>query len=445
MAIMAMLAAGAVADYTVSAPSSISICANSNSSTSPQVATLQTCAKAAVVGNGFGSAMAFAKSQAKTIKLASASCGDAVANGVSDLCNGADPMTTIYAMSQTCAAALAEVYTLSVSGAEVTDGTPFSSIFNTAAKSKSADSYILACGDACGNAQACSQAFAQAAACGISSATDGCSAAGSYVSSKTYSKAFVKAITSSWSSACAKGLGKAQSQGEIVASISAQSIAKAFSQAAATACTSCPTCQCKALPEKFTWNDVSNFADASATATAGKILIANAMAKAVTTYCDSTGTPEALQASAQGAVDTLADLMISVVAKVSGQAMSIGNAWACGGGSLQANIDAVKQAYSEAVSDASAAIFGDWCPGAEAKLTQLGVMNSEEVQIVVNKALQACSKGADSKMVNAVILQQIKGNKPWVSAMSNALTNAQACGCKPASCAWCASGYSKRK
>lgn len=49
------------------------------------------------------------------------------------------------------------------------------------------------------------------------------------------------------------------------------------------------------------------------------------------------------------------------------------------------SIQAVKQAYSEAVADASGAVFGNWCPGAQAKLSQLGVMNSESVTAIVDK------------------------------------------------------------
>lgn len=88
----------------------------------PQLSKVKTCAKVAIQGNGFGSASAFAKSSAKSLKAASSACGDAVANGMADLCTGKDPMSTIYSMSQTCASAVAEVYTKATSGAEVTDG-----------------------------------------------------------------------------------------------------------------------------------------------------------------------------------------------------------------------------------------------------------------------------------------------------------------------------------
>ncbi len=168
------------------------------------------------------------------------------------------------------------------------------------------------------------------------------------------------------------------------------------------------------------------------------------MAKAVSTYCDSDGTPKALQAAAQGAVNTMADMLIGILAKVSGSSTTTGNGWACGGGSIEADIIAVKQAYAEAVADASAAIFGNWCPGAEAKLSQLGVMNAEQINMIVKKTLEACTKGRDSKSVSAVIQQQIKGSQPWVSAMGEALTNAQACGCKPATCTWCSDSYTKQ-
>jgi hypothetical protein len=88
----------------------------------PQLSKIKTCAKVAIQGNGFGSASAFAKSEAKAVKAASSACGDAVANGMADLCTGKDPMATIYSMSQTCATAVAEVYSKATSGATVTDG-----------------------------------------------------------------------------------------------------------------------------------------------------------------------------------------------------------------------------------------------------------------------------------------------------------------------------------
>lgn len=242
-------------------------CAFADSTTIPQIGKVKTCAKVAIQGNGFGSAEAFAKSEAKTVKMASSACGDAVANGMSDLCTGSDPMTTIYAMAQTCASAVAEVYSKSVSGASVSDSKAMMDVWKRVKNTYSAPKYLMACGNSCANAESCSHAFAQAAACGVSSATDNCAAAGSYVSTKSFSKAFVSAVASSWSSACAKGLGKAQSSGEVVASVTAKSIAKAFAQAAATACTSCDICKCKDLPKGYTWNDVSNFADATAQTT----------------------------------------------------------------------------------------------------------------------------------------------------------------------------------
>lgn len=61
------------------------------------------------------------------------------------------------------------------------------------------------------------------------------------------------------------------------------------------------------------------------------------------------------------------------------------------------------------------------------------------------QVMEACTKGDDSADVSTIIKQEIKGNNPWISAMSEALTEAQACGCKPADCYWCDSGYAKRR
>jgi hypothetical protein len=238
-----------------------------DSSTLPQVSNVKICARIQISGNGFDSARGFVQAEAKTVKMASSACGDAVANGVSQLCTGSDPMTTIYSMAQTCASAVAEVYAKSVSGAQVGSGAAFAKQYGLVANTYKASQYRMVCADSCATASATSQAIAQAAACGVAAATDNCAAAGAYTSTKSFSKAFVKAIANSWASACAKGVGQAQAQGEVVASVSAQSIAKAMAQAAATACTSCPICKCKDLPPTFSWNDVSQVAEASAETT----------------------------------------------------------------------------------------------------------------------------------------------------------------------------------
>lgn len=301
--------------------------------TAPQISRVQTCASVSIIGNSLGSASAYASSKASVVKVASSACGNAIVYGLGDLCTGADPIATIFSMSQTCSAALAEMYTKSLTNAQVIPAD-----LSLLLQNYTTDQYILACGSACSNAQGAAEAFAQAAACGAASATHGCTAVTNAIKTRSFTRAFVRSTANSWSTACAKGYGAAFSGGETIALTAAASISKAMAQIAATACASCDTCNCKPLPAGFAWEDATDYSETTATITKGRSILAKSMAQATTTFCLSDGKPKSVSLATNTILNAAADLMIVALGRISGLSVTVGNAWACGGGSLQSQI-----------------------------------------------------------------------------------------------------------
>jgi hypothetical protein len=424
---------------------------------------------------------------AGALKVSAAACGDAVSNAVSGLCAGSDPMATIFGVTQACASALADVYTKAVTNATVLpveDPTgmreqqeaeddeeeeaggggryPSSALWWPALKgpggrSEDADAdvslsmtsssktatrrgYLTACASGCANAQASAEAFAQAAACGVAKGTDQCAAAMAQVKTRAFSSAFVKTAASAWSSACARGYGKAAGGGEQVAQAAAAAIAKVTAQLAATACSTCAGCKCKPLPKGFDWSDPSDYASASASLADGRTVVAKAAASATVAYCESPRDlkPKALNASVDGVLDALAEVLttasgnLSAVSEAQG---GIGNAWACGGTSLEARLGAAKDAYGAAVEDAAALVFGGWCPRAAARMTRLAAVNQDLTETLISESLESCADGGISEEQggarNKTVRSVVGGHKPWVDAAHDALTDAEACGCRP--------------
>lgn len=302
--------------------------------TSLQISRVQTCARAAVVGYGSGSAISFSVSKAKVLRAAASACGDAVGNSIGELCAGKDPMATIFNMATTCSTALAALYTKAVTGNAVFDMSATGMNTTVTREGK-----LEACGNSCSNAQGTAQAFAQAAACGIAKATDNCIAATSYLKTDTFTRAFVKSTSESWGRACTHTIGLAHSGGETIAVSAAKSIAKAMTVVAASVCGSCPTCKCKKLPAALTWNNAGNFSDAAATVVSGRIGLARAIADATTNYCHSNGTMESARTQARSIMATYADLVMGALGAVRGFANVIGtNSWACGSSTLNADL-----------------------------------------------------------------------------------------------------------
>jgi len=504
-----------------------------DSTTAPQIARTQTCARASVVGRGTGVGEAFASVAAGAVKVSAAACGDAVSNAVSGLCAGADPMATIFGVTQACASALADVYTRAVTnatalpvedptglrpqeeedeararwaaggGGESGDGAPWSpspssalwwpalkgpggaaggaSSADDGATTSPADpllageqeqqqqqqrrGFLTACASGCANAQASAEAFAQAAACGVAKGTDQCAAAMAQVKTRAFSSAFVKTAAAAWSSACARGYGRAQGGGEQVARAAAASIAKVTAQLAATACSTCAGCKCKPLPRGFDWSDPSDYASASASLADGRTAVAKAAASATVAYCETPADlrPQALNASVDGVLDALAEVLTTAsgnLSATSGAQGGVGNAWACGGTSLEARLGAAKDAYAAAVQDAAAIVFGSWCPRAAARMTKLAAVNQDLTETLISEQIESCSVGSDDGGAgggiggggigggiggggigggigggggprNKTVRSVVAGHKPWVDAVHDALTDAEACGCRP--------------
>jgi hypothetical protein len=541
-----------------------------DSTTAPQIARTQTCARASVVGRGTGVGEAFASVAAGAVKVGAAACGDAVSNAVSGLCAGADPMATIFGVTQACASALADVYTRAVTNATVLPvedptgwreqqlqqqqeeqeeqrerqgaGSSSSSSYASsslwwpalkgpngggaaadqaggggqeraggAAAAAGGDQaaaagergqkqsrqqqqqqqsvlrrgYLTACASGCANAQASAEAFAQAAACGVAKGTDSCAAAMAQVKTRAFSSAFVKTAAAAWSSACARGYGRAAGGGEQVAQAAAASIAKVTAQLAATACSTCANCKCKPLPKGFDWSDPSDYASASASLADGRTVVAKAAASATVAFCESPSDlkPKALNASVDGVLDALAEVLTTASGNMSAASTAqggVGNAWACGGVSLAARLGAAKDAYGAAVQDAAALVFGGWCPKAAARMTKLAAVNQDLTESLIEESLESCSEGFDAveeeedggggggaataeggggsekssssstpvggtapsssllpenlqrRKKTKTIKSVVSGHKPWVDAVHDALTDAEACGCRAA-------------
>jgi hypothetical protein len=303
--------------------------------------------------------------------------------------------------------------------------------------------YLTACASGCANAQASAEAFAQAAACGVAKGTDQCAAAVAQARTRAFSSAFVRAATAAWSAACARGYGSAAGQGEQVARAAAASIAKVTAQLAATACSTCAGCKCKPLPKGFDWADPSDYASASAALADGRTVVAKAAASATVAYCASPADlkPRALNASVDGVLDALAEVLTTASGNLTADARAsggVGSAWACGGSSLEARLGAAKDAYGAAVEDAAALVFGGWCPRAAARMSRLAAVNQDLTETLVSESLRSCADGgpADDAGLgggghkNRTVRSVVARHRPWVDAAHDALTDAEACGCR---------------
>lgn len=257
-----------------------------------------------------------------------------MAGSIGELCDGGDPMATIFNLASTCGAAMAATYTRALTGSVVFDMSPKAAHGNITSQGK-----LEACGSSCANAQGAAQAFAQAAACGVAKATDSCIAATTHVKTRAFTHAFVKDTAESWGKACTTGAGMVTSGGEVIAASAAASIAKAMGLVAAQACANCPTCKCKPLPGSFNVNDAGDFSSAAADIAAGRVGLGKALAQATTTFCSGNGTMEHAKSKARAVIGTWSDMIVGAIGSVRGFAVASGDgAWACGSGSLSQEI-----------------------------------------------------------------------------------------------------------
>lgn len=442
---------------------------------------MQVCSRSVAVSvGGAGLAQSFSNSSASSVRLASAACAESVSDSMQGLCAGGDPMATIYAMASTCASAMASVYAQSVSGGAAlpssSDSENSGGVSGSTAGQRlsqhlaqrmggtnssmtttsstllpslipSAGDYLVACGSGCSNAQAAAEAVAQAGACAFASATQGCQAVTASLSSRAYSRAFVRSTAKAWSQACAVGVGRASSQGLVVANTTVESLAKAMGSLVATACSGCPTCKCAPLPANFTYNDLDDVSDGAASASFGRYAIARALGESTAAFCGSDGTPKALGTAVNATISALATITADVMGKVDGGASAQGVSYACGGGTIETQVQASKMAVMSALSDAAATIFGEWCPTASTKIKSMVTAVEDMVDTILKAEAEACAssssldlEGKEAPQVanrTALIERTLTTFDPLVTSIGEALNDAQNCGCKPSQCYWC--------
>lgn len=104
---------------------------------------------------------------------------------------------------------------------------------------------------------------------------------------------------------------------------------------------------------------------------------------------------------------------------------------------------------AQLLADVGSTVFNSWCPKAAAKFQDVEVMSEETLSKVVRKVAEKCAKtapgdGAGSAPgggdARALVLEGLKGNKPLVKKLAEALTEAKSCGCSKLknACLWCA-------
>ncbi len=301
--------------------------------TKPSLAKVNVCSRSVAVSqNGGGAASASTKSSFKISKVASTACAEAVTDGVKGLCSGSDPLATITSMASTCASAIAEMQSSTISGAEVSSA----AAYPPGSFTKSA--YTTACTSGCSNGQVSAEAVAQASACAFTTQTRGCNAVKSKLSEQAYSSAFVSTAAKSWSNACALGFGKAHGQGEALAKTMVTVLSRAFGDVVAKACSECDTCKCSALPLGLTYDNMKSASDTAGAAANGRYTMSRAFSRAAATYCASDKSPKALRTSVDTSISTLATMIADVFAKTSGSSSASGSAMSCSGGSVSTAI-----------------------------------------------------------------------------------------------------------
>jgi len=320
-----------------------------------------------------------------------------------------------------------------------------------AAAVPTAGDYLVGCGSGCSNAQAAAEAVAQAGACAFTSATQGCQAVTASLSGRAYSRAFVRSSAKAWSQACSVGAGAAFSQGLVVANTTVESLARAMGSLVATACSGCPTCRCAPLPANFTYNDLDDVSNGAASASFGRYAIARALGESTAAFCGSDGSPRALGTAVNSTISALATITADVMSRVDGGASARGVGYACGGGRVETQVQASKMAVMSALSDAGATIFGEWCPTASTKIKSMVTAVEDMVDTILKADAEACASGdggggiggddglgvATVANKTALIERTLTTFDPLVTAIGEALNDAQNCGCKPSSCYWC--------
>jgi hypothetical protein len=304
----------------------------------PHITSIKTCSSVSLISRSArGLSLAFSSTKSAALVSAAGACGDAVANGVGQICRGLDPGISIVSAAQICANALAAVYSRTTSGALAlpawakAPAAKASAVLNAtelAGLVASQDGFYQACTASCNNAQSAAEALAQAAACGASKATDGCAAVTSEVKSEVFARAFTEVTTAGWQKACAQGSGAVATSSSAMAAAAAVSFASAIARVAARACAACPTCKCSKLPSIGGLNAAGRWSQAFATFAGGKVGVAKALAGASGALCTN-GTVSAAKGATDAAMVAVASMVGSAVGSVRASTVKIGSASAC--------------------------------------------------------------------------------------------------------------------
>jgi len=377
-----------------------------------------------------------------------------VADGVGSICKGFDPGLAITISAQVCANALAAVYSRTVSGAATLPESKLSAIAqllssrSLAAMTPTKQGYYQACAGSCNNAQSAAEALSQGAACGAAKATHGCIGITAELRSDVFSRAFSQVTTEGWSKACAQGSSAALTGTTTMAASAAAAFASAIARVAAKACATCPTCKCSPLPFKGGLNTAGRWSEAFSTFAGGKVGLARVLAGASSAQCTAGEDTTMTKVTTDAAMAAVAEMIGGSIGRVKATAVQMGAATACSGASLAAQLQAVKQASNSVLSDAAATVYGDWCPKAAAKLANVKVLTSDAIAAAANKKVAACGsskKGLIGSLTGLpqhvsqakIITDLVFSNAPVRKKITEALNEAQKCGCPPSLCLFC--------
>ncbi|KAI8472458.1 MAG: hypothetical protein J3K34DRAFT_457838 [Monoraphidium minutum] len=432
-------------------PGDITTCTNTNGTQVPKINSVKTCSSVSIISNSAkGFSLAFSTSKGGALVSAAGACGDAVSDGVGSICRGLDPGAAILGAAQICANALAAVYSRTAAGAlsapsikDLLDPRSLVGLAPTKA------GYYQACASSCNNAASAAEALAQGAACGATAAADGCAAVTAEVRSAAFARAFASVAADGWSKACGRGAGAALAGTDTMAASAAASFASAIAKVAVKACASCKSCKCSIFPSLPGVNAAGKWGDSVAAFAGGQVGLARSLQAASSALCVN-GTKLTARAASAGTLVAVAEMVAGAVGGTKARAFKLGAATACSGSSVQVQLEAMKEASSKVISDASATVFGSWCPKAAAKLTNFEILTSDVIARAANKTAAACAADAPRGILAAfapgaphVVTQQaavrelLMSHEPLKKKVAEALNEAMKCGCPPSLCLFC--------
>jgi len=277
---------------------------------------LRSCSSASASSTG-GSGSAYSGAIAVGIDQAAASCADAFAEAIASNCNG-NAYVSAFTVAESCASALASVYVESWASVYTTGGS-------------------VACASSCASGNAAASSYSAAFGAAFGEAFQGCSEVAGYVESETFTSVFVQVMGSVFTNACAENGGSAEAGASAFIRTAAASLAVAYADVWGYACTegclgSCGYCALIAEDLDIT--------GAAAYVSGGTYALAEAMGQTVHAACDR-GTA-ITTADVDVLVEAYVGFCLKIVAKLNNWVRvnpRIGEAYACSGGAVSANVE----------------------------------------------------------------------------------------------------------